>query len=239
MLLRAAGSISLFFLFSSNTYAFSLGDHAQITRAATSGIAQCWAGSFSEASVQALIAANQWEDKNLLRKWTRYSHFYNPERTFDSVRLNSHDRMIDLEHQLRACPDESRCNELLGKALHHIQDMAAPPHVLPVNHFWTDGFEKLDIRIIPGFGFASCDLLFSEALRSTLSGIHQSTAQETWSLSQRGWIQAIRFERPRSRPMRIPLITFWVPGASGSWGEYGPFGNVFGAETLSTPLGEF
>ena len=54
-----------------------------------------------------------------------------------------------------------------------------------------------------------------------------------------GWIQAIRFERPRSRPMRIPLITFWVPGASGSWGEYGPFGNVFGAETLSTPLGEF
>ena len=120
MLLRAAGAITLLFVFSSNTYAFSLGDHAQITLAAAAGIEHCLGRALPDASVQALISANRGEDLNLLRKWTRYSHFYNPERPFDSLRLNSRERIQDLEKQLRGCLGAGSCDKLLGKALHHV-----------------------------------------------------------------------------------------------------------------------
>ena len=77
-----------------------------------------------------------------------------------------------------------------------------------------------------------------QVVNVTITGVHQSTAEETWALSQRGSLQAVRFDRPRSRVLRLPLIAFWAPGARGGWGEYGAFGNTFGKESLSTALGE-
>ncbi|MEN9723602.1 MAG: hypothetical protein RJB38_1588 [Pseudomonadota bacterium] len=241
MFFRAGWAIALFLAFHATSFAFSLDDHAQITRMAAQGLERCLPGLLSQSSVDLIIQSNQREDVNLVRKWTRYSHFYNPERPFRSRRLNSHDRIVDLEQQLTTCTsteDVESCRVLLGKALHHVQDMASPPHVFPVNHLWTDGFEKLKVRISDSSAFSSCDSLLSDALRSSVAEIHQAVAENTWSVTNRGYLKAIRQESSGSKPVRISMLSFWYPGASGHWGQYGTFGNSFGIEHLDTPLGK-
>ncbi len=185
-----------------------------------------------------MVEANHWEDLNLLRKWTSFSHFYHPEHDFRSLRATSRDRALDLEEQLRN-PHESDREALIGKALHHLQDMAAPPHVIPVNHFWTDGFEKLTLTVAPSFGFASCQDLLDQASKVSLSELHQSIAEETWKSVRTGSLRGVRVSGSVRKHLALPLLMFWNPNGPGEWGEYGIVGNAFGAEQLNSSMGKF
>jgi hypothetical protein len=222
----------------SMSYAYNLTDHAQLTRTAAASVSKCFPGTLSPLRVQSMVEANQWEDMNILRKWTEYSHFYHPEHDFRSLRATSRDRILDLESQLRAPHEDDAKDTLVGKALHHLQDMAAPPHVVPVNHFWTDGFEKLSVEVEPTFAFTSCKDLLEQASKTSLSELHQAVAEETWRTVRTGSLQGVRTgSSPRS--MALPLILFWSPGGGGDWGEYGLVGNAFGDERLQSSMGQF
>jgi hypothetical protein len=231
-----AGSI---LLIHSPSYAYNLADHSQLTRTAAAAVENCFPSTLSSVQVETMVEANQWEDLNLLRKWTAYSHFYHPEHDFGSLRATSRDRALDLEAQLRAPQFDSARDTLIGKALHHLQDMAAPPHVVPVNHFWTDGFEKLEVRVEPSFEFSSCQDLLDQASKVSLSELHQKVAEETWKSVRTGAIRGVRVSGSTRKPLPLPLILFWSPNGPSEWGEYGIVGNTFGSEQLHSTMGTF
>ena len=158
-----------------------------------------------------LVAASVYEDLDLVTKWGRYSHYYDPEHTLTGMRrLTSRDRVDDLSDELDRAIVQGDAAEawwVAGRLLHHVQDMASPPHVVPVPHNTTDGFESYDTAgLVAGVG------------RRTLPPMsgrdaHQALAMETKRLvEQGGW----------------PL--YWE-GKAGTFGRYGAVGNTFGETT--------
>jgi hypothetical protein len=225
----------LLLLLSSNSYAYSLTDHKEITQAALRGIIACITpNKLSPETSQRVIEANLQEDLNFLGKWFRYSHFYHPEHDFKSARLNSRDRVLDLEKRLLTARSGPEREALLGKAIHHLQDMTAPPHVVPVNHFWVDGFESLQVSLKEDLAFQDCETLFNEASQKTLVDLHQELAEETWLLVKEGTLSAEQIRPAQLSPASLSLVLFWSPGSDQEWGSYGIFGNAFGAEWIKT-----
>lgn len=86
------------------------------------------------------------EDWNLPRKWTRWHHYHSPSFDVHSFgRHPSHERVETLDARLRAAVAEgntTRAWQYAGFIAHHLQDMASPPHVVPVAHGLNDGFES-------------------------------------------------------------------------------------------------
>lgn len=233
---------TLAILFPSPSPAYSLSDHRQITLDASQLVLDCYPGTLNHQEIESLIDANLWEDQNVLRKWTEYSHFYHPEHDFRSLRATSRDRMLNLESQLKRRPPASRSLDLLGKALHHLQDMTVPPHVVPVNHIWTDGFEALPTGPSPlsrTRAGADCTELLNTSSLTPLSELHQSLAEQTWRLVRDGSIPALRVSHGTERRTRLPLQAFWSTNGASEWGSYGIFGNAFGSERLSAPMGTY
>ncbi|MFN7146151.1 MAG: hypothetical protein ACK4YP_20435, partial [Myxococcota bacterium] len=94
------------------------------------------------------------EDWNLLRKWGAWHHY-----GWDAPllwRRPSSERVARLEVALGAAlavGDRDRAWVLAGYAAHHVQDMASPPHVVPVAHGLADGFEDYDVAaLVAGAG---------------------------------------------------------------------------------------
>jgi len=216
--------------------AYSLKDHEQITWSALRGIQPCLHSSVDESQGLQLVRANLWEDKNLLNKWFRYSHFYHPDQDSDLgiLRENSRARVSDLEKKIeRALLDPAprkQLLQLLGYLIHHIQDMTVPLHVMPVNHFWTDGFEKLEVSIAPTVSRLSCEALLEEALEISAPSLHHRTAAATLDQTLNGALTA-------SYPwgFRVPLTWFWEEGTRDQFGSYGVLGNSFGLSWLKVP----
>lgn len=228
-------TLLIVFLMSSNGYAYSLKDHQEITMAAAQAILPCVLANqhFSE-TVQRIVDANLREDLNVLKKWFKYSHFYNPEHDFSSIRLNSRDRILELEKRLSTALSEVEKETLFGKAVHHLQDMSAPPHVVPVNHFWTDGFEKLRAPVPQELAFSSCNDLVEAASEKSLSDLHRELAEETWLWVTQNTITVKQLKPKSVDDVSIPLQFFWSPGVNQKWGSYGLFGNAYGSEWLET-----
>lgn len=86
------------------------------------------------------------EDWNLVRKWTLWHHYYNPSFTVRSLwRRPSDARVAMLDVAITEAfgrADPGRGWLLAGLLAHHVQDMASPPHVVPVAHGLFDGFES-------------------------------------------------------------------------------------------------
>ena len=216
--------------------AYSLGDHEQITLAAFRAVAPCLTDpegrpkELPDSLQKRVIQANLWEDRNLLNKWLRYSHFYHPssdEIEEAGIRENSKARILDLEDRMRdavlgGAPLADRLR-LLGFMLHHIQDMSVPLHVLPVNHFWTDGFESLNVRSSASLASESCEALVAEAVRLSPVDIHEQVARSTLQHTLAGYLKATL-----PSDLMVPLTWFWTEGSEQRFGSYGVLGNAFG-----------
>jgi hypothetical protein len=122
----------------------------------------------------------------------------------------------------------------VGYLIHHIQDMTVPLHVMPVNHFWTDGFEKLEASITPSVNRFSCEALLEEALEVSALSLHHRTASATLDQTLNGALTA-------SYPwgFRVPLTWFWEEGSGNQFGSYGVLGNSFGLSWLKVPGQDF
>jgi hypothetical protein len=86
------------------------------------------------------------EDWNLPRKWLLWHHYYNPSFTVHSLwRRPSDQRVAQLDVLIQgafAADRPGRAWLLAGLLAHHVQDMASPPHVVPVAHGLFDPFES-------------------------------------------------------------------------------------------------
>jgi len=201
--------------------AFSVSDHQALTEAALRAAGREARPLLAEHR-SAVVHGAAAEDLNLHVKWTGWHHFYFPEGSLDTVlRQASDSRVRELwEEALEAARhgDLERAFDRAGHLAHHVQDMASPPHVVPVNHGLGDRFERYGVRasLARAAGRQVAPLPGEEA--------QQALARETLAAVRSG-----------SLPMPqgpIPWSAFWTEPAthdSASFGQYGgEAGNAFG-----------
>jgi hypothetical protein len=201
--------------------AFSVEDHRALTAAAVDAALASGARPGLATHRDSVLHGATAEDLNLHVKWTGWHHFYRPEGRLDSaLRQGSDARVRELwEEALEAARhgDMSRAWDRAGHLAHHLQDMASPPHVVPVNHGLGDGFERYGLR-------ASLSRLPAREV-TPLSGSEAqlALARET--------LEVVRSQVLATREgAGVPWSAFWSePGVeSGDFGAYGPVGNSFG-----------
>lgn len=162
------------------------------------------------------------EDLNLARKWGRWHHYHSP--SYAPVRsLGRHpsaDRVAWLDDRIRvAAAVGNRRGVWLhaGQLAHHVQDMASPPHVVPVAHGLFDRFESyVDIAMVA--------TVTGDGVATLPAALGPAAAQQ-------------RLAEDTTAALAIPLVcdletmdwsAFWAP-RPGVFGAYGTAGNRFGA----------
>lgn len=199
--------------------AFRIGAHEQLTARAC----DLEAAELPELArfKGVLMSGNAGEDQNVIVKWLRFNHYYSPIGKLATWwRKTSDVRVKDLWVQAL---EAARRNDLryafdrVGHLLHHVQDMASPPHVVPVTHGFTDGFEAYDIGrlIAKATGAALPDLSGPDA--------HHALALDTY--------RAVQSDGLRVGARTIPWTAFWKE-RRGQFGAYGEMGNAFGRPYL-------
>ncbi|MDY7231702.1 hypothetical protein [Hyalangium rubrum] len=207
--------------------AFSVGDHQRLTEAAIDSASGSAAHPLLARYRSAVVHGATAEDLNLHVKWTGWHHFYSPEGSLDTaVRRASDSRVRELWGEaLEAARhgDMARAFDRAGHLAHHVQDMASPPHVVPVNHGLGDRFER--------YGVSASLARVSRREVAPLSGdeAQRALARET--------LAAVRGEFLTVSGGAIPWSAFWsepeTPGP-GVFGGYGAkVGNAFGRARVS------
>jgi hypothetical protein len=223
-----------------SAWAFGLSDHKRVMLQAISEFNACFNNDIDSLSTHVLWISDLDEDLNILRKDLFYSHYYNPEKPLKMFRYDSRVRVQVLMKEIQI--DDGlygRGNELsltdLGHLIHHLQDMAAPPHVIPVSHGLTDGFEE-NTEVT---GDISSGLSCAEIQNQTegFLEIHQNTALTTLSRVRNSsfpmHIQSSSGQPPPANPnVYLSTTNFWFPSTDSTFGKYGIFGNVFGQTTF-------
>jgi hypothetical protein len=219
-------------------FAYSVSEHASITADTIDQFQLCFPHKLSQLTRENLIFSNMEEDLNLLQKWVRYSHFYNPYKDLSTWRGTSLDRVRDssaflANWRLQAASGASVLSveeavREVGHVIHHIQDSAVPPHVVPVKHWLRDGFERYHADSTER-AFTCADLMGpvnpSEELRTS--------ALETLA-SLKGTFQVLYDGQPRT----IDWSYYWRDTGE-LWGSYGLFGNGFGSPHLMVDGGDY
>ena len=160
-----------------------------------------------------LWQGNRAEDTNLNIKWRHYSHYFRPDAPLSLLRRDTSDsRVVVLWEQARkavAAGDDAAMWTATGGVLHHIQDMASPPHVVPVAHDLRDGFERTEVAgLIAGLALESPDPL--DPIEA-----HTLLAWNTW--------EQVQADAVSGCGQTIPLTDIWQAPDGEAFGEYGPW----------------
>jgi hypothetical protein len=206
--------------------AFSVGDHQAITEAAVDAALGSGERPLLAAHRQAVLHGATAEDLNLHVKWTGFHHFYFPEGSLETgLRQASDARVRELwEEAMEAARhgDLERAFDRAGHLAHHLQDMASPPHVVPVNHGLGDGFEGYGVR-----------RALAHAARREVMPLSGTDAQRALA---RETLAAVRGESLPTRQGSIPWSAFWDEPETHGPGDFGGYGaevgNAFGASVV-------
>src|SRR5574344_1165926 len=111
--------------------------HRQITAAALRQFSQQNPNHspLTTAQQEAIIVGSDIEDAPSGQRISNW-HFFRSNEKMPSLswpHLDSRGRVQALQDQLRRSTEEERY-ELIGRLLHHIQDMSTPSHVTPIYH---------------------------------------------------------------------------------------------------------
>lgn len=203
-----------------SAHAYQLDDHERMTKTAAEWLKTCHTLSFSDAQVRILIKANRSEDTDVIRKWGGYSHYYNPHHTIEQRRKDSMASIVEVERALRDQPPGTKSIELLGRAIHHIQDSAVPLHVLPVNHALDDGFEGYGN---PKSALIKCSAMEAKAPES-LQDVLKRSALATYDRIK----TTFSYQHDGAERSQSWLGAFWTEPKGRGFGSYGDWGNRFG-----------
>jgi hypothetical protein len=213
--------------------AYDLADHKQILMQAMSEYNQCAPAKLSSWNQFVILNGDLDEDTNLLRKDTLYSHFYHPLKKLDMFRYDASVRLKMLQKNLatEVTADSWRgYMELswLGGITHYLQDVTAPPHIIPVMHTgWGDGFESYEFNGDISSGW-SCEQGLAAAAGALPENLLKDTASQTLYN-----INAIHVE-VRTRFFLGDMLRqvtgedFWKEAPDRGFGQYGVLGNHFG-----------
>jgi hypothetical protein len=206
-----------------SAHAFSVKAHEQLTRAALDKALAADNLPQLEAHRALIIEGSRAEDLNLHVKWIGWHHFHRPGETTElPLRRPSSERVRVLWQEAEEAAshgDLARAFNRVGHLAHHIQDMAAPLHVVPVMHGLNDRFEGYEIQqALKRFAKREVAPLSGEDAQRVL-------AEETLAVVRAGLLNA------KGGP--LPWSAFWAePTAPGTFGKYGEAGNAFGATVV-------
>lgn len=211
-------------------WAFHLDDHRAVTRIAVDQVRRCLPEAANDVLLSArdenvLVDSDVMEDLNLIRKWLWYSHYYNPFKKIEMRRWDSSVSVSDAEKALAGASREDS-DELLGRAIHYLQDAAVPAHVEPIEHGFSDGFEALNVRLDAGFAL-NCDELIGDQVESLVALLRFTAIATDSRLDER--IPVFHGKATEEISWRE---AFWTPSSGPSFGHYGKFGNHFGDAEL-------
>ena len=171
-----------------------------------------------------LWQGNRAEDTHLNVKWRHFSHYFRPDAALVLPRRGTSDeRVVVLVAEAQAAQDAGDTAALwqaVGGILHHVQDMASPPHVVPVAHDLRDGFESWPVDAL----VAGLDLVPAVSLDPVAA--HSALAWETW--------ERVQSDKVSGCGVVLPLSEIWRAPASETFGTYGgiDFGDVGGCPEL-------
>lgn len=217
--------------------------HRQITEAALRQFSQQNPNRspLTTAQQEAIIVGSDIEDAPSGQRISNWHFFRSNEQmpTWRGFHLDSRGRVQALQDQLSRSTAEARY-ELIGRLLHHIQDMSTPSHVTPIYHdgLTADPYEGWLKR-----QFASWPATLASqpsnlcAPRSTAPGepldhYYQACAEATlrWLADES---QGVSVEID-GRAERLPLQAFWplygakTKGWLPGFASFGPLGRAFG-----------
>lgn len=199
--------------------AWRVSDHEMLTRRAVQLYQRCHAIRFTSTEVKSLVAGSVSEDFNLAVKWLKNSHYYHPGKWVRTLyRDDAGYRVQYLTEKLLAGRQPQL--HLLGKIMHFVQDVASPPHVVPVVHNLSDGFEKFELSAT---ATTTSDLPCPPASAAPPPAVLKREALRTLA-SLRDTAQATR----DGEPYEFSWTLFWSEGLGSRFGYYGFFGNNFG-----------
>lgn len=161
------------------------------------------------------------EDLVITRKWGNWHHYWLSSPM--AWRRPSPERVTGLEADLLAAiraGDAPEAWRFAGLAVHHVQDMASPPHVVPVEHGLGDGFEHADVSaLIAAAGIAADGLVGPPSPLGPVDAQRALVAETRDALA----VPLLCDDGP------LPWTDFWVPPAEGrTFGRLGP--RRYGAE---------
>lgn len=217
----------------SQAKAFSLGDHKRMTLQAVKEFNRCYPGTIGYLASLQFWTSNLDEDLNIFRKDLMFSHFYNPDKKLNMWRYDSSDRikglMLTMKLDGAMYGDNSRdIFADLGHLTHHLQDMASPPHVVPLMHGLNDGFENhADFEGDISSGF-SCDEIKAEGANTDYLKVLDETGRETLKRVSETQVPVQIKAGNKIYSPKASVAAFWQEGEGNSFGRYGVFGNHFG-----------
>jgi hypothetical protein len=223
-------------------------EHDSVLMTALNDVEICSSSLILDSEKDTLRMGNRSEDTNYFRKALRFSHFFNPFKAIKPTwaminRSTSDVRVESLVEQIlsrKARWDDLKNSENLGIIIHHIQDMAVPLHVIPVNHplpshGFRESFESYKSR---GQALGAlkaeapdCNRLSTiknplEVLTDLAKRTHRKVTKRTFPLVINGM------------PFLGTWLYFWTPqGADpkSGFGNYGILGHAFGRSRISIP----
>ena len=207
----------LFFAILPDASAFRISAHRAITHEAI-------AAEGMEDLGRWLWQGNRAEDTHLNVKWRHFSHYFRPDAALVLPRRGTSDeRVVVLMAEAdaaQAAGDTAAMWQAVGGILHHVQDMASPPHVVPVAHDLRDGFESWPVDTL----VVDLERVTPEPLDPVAA--HSALAWETWEMVQSGNVSGCG--------VRIPLTEIWRAPESEAFGTYGgmDFGEAEGCPEL-------
>lgn len=218
--------------------AFGLGDHRNVTLQAVTEFNRCFKTKIDPFQSFVLWQSDLNEDLNLIRKETLYSHFYNPNKTLNMRRYDSSVSVLsyqeNLEHMAKKSWENLDNLSTLGHAIHHIQDMTVPSHVVPVMHGFDDGLEvfKFEGDISSGL---PCEGLVEMMRGQDLMALLKSTALTTLAnLDQtKVPVHVDELDGALQTDVTSTAEAFWKPSDNHDFGQYGYLGNNFGKTEFS------
>jgi hypothetical protein len=222
--------IKILFL-SLQAFAFHVPDHVAITARAVNELSACGLLSpqWTTNVTAAVESADESEDYNLFRKWSYYSHYYNPYHPLDQYRADSSASVSEAAATITSAPlNAYAVNQAIGRLIHHVQDASTPAHAVPVAHSFSDGFELFDIAAY-----------FAEPLSLSACSSIQATADPMAMLRANAIATLDSLKEPLTlivgglQMQNTWESLYWVPGEGNSFGEYGDVGNAFGTSAVS------
>ena len=220
---------TLIVVFSKSSLAFHLGDHTDITRRALKEFEKCYPQVFQKEEPFFLLTSDLEEDLNVVRKDLLFSHYFNPDKVLPMFRKDSLARILDLSADLKNDHNSILLYMHLGHALHHLQDMAVPAHVVPITHGFNDTFETYNLKNKDTELGLSCHDLEKLAqqipsLPELLVAAARKTLTEIDTLS----VPITRLDSTGTTNFAVPGRTFWQRVAGNDFGHYGSLGAHFG-----------
>jgi len=207
---------------SPRAWAFSTQDHEALMRAAIRRSVDAGGPRALVVYESSVLHGAAAEDLNLHVKWTGWHHYYRPDGPLPSPVREGADARVRMlwDEALEAARegDLPRAWDRAGHLAHHLQDVGSPPHVVPVTHGASDGFEDWGLR------YSLARMRAREVAPMSGADAQRAHALET--------LEAVRTQALRADDGEaIPWSAFWAEardGRPGAFGDYGEAGNVFG-----------